>query len=79
MSKYNIDTDLGLSITDESGWSSLWLSTQGDSLSELIQNIVLAVVDRHGGERYTMELDCVDEETARLVLSTIELALKEAA
>lgn len=48
-----IDTDLGIDYADEGAWRSYEMTTHGDSLAELLENVTIAEIDQDGGE-----LDC---------------------
>lgn len=49
MSRYNIDTELGVDWCDEGPWRSFRLSAAGNTPMELIDDAVVEAVDQDGG------------------------------
>lgn len=49
MSRFNIDTDLGIDFADEGPWRSYRLTAGGDSLTELLDSAEVEEIDQDGG------------------------------
>lgn len=50
ISKYGIDTDLGVSYQDIGPWRSYQLTAYGDSFNELLEDASISEIDQDGGE-----------------------------
>lgn len=48
--KFYIDTDTGCDNSDETGWYSYQLVSEGNSIDELFDNAFITHVDQHGGD-----------------------------
>lgn len=66
--KYNIEyADIGYDHRDSGPWRSKELSTAGDDLQELLNNVAVSSIDQDGGELDTVGYEDLSQQDKRAV------------
>ncbi len=76
ISKYGIDTDLGVSYQDEGPWRSYQLTASGDTLEELLEDANIAEIDQDGGDLDFYPLEDASNEVEKQATKLIEELIK---
>jgi hypothetical protein len=76
ISKYGIDTDVGVSYQDEGPWRSYQLTASGDSLEELLISAEIAEIDQDGGDLDLYSLEDAPNEVQDLSLELLRELVK---
>lgn len=79
ISKYGIDTDVGISYQDEGPWRSYQLTASGDSLEELLADASISEIDQDGGDldHYPLEdaTNEIQDEATKLLEELVKKAI----